>query len=106
MLRFLKGFFGKVRPPETTAPYKIEPPVPLTPPVVDMSVFPHLTVDGHGDVHETKKPVAKKPAAKKPAAPKAPAKPAAKPPAKTPAAKPPAKTPAVKKPSPRKPSAK
>jgi hypothetical protein len=100
MLRFLKGFFGKVRPPETTAPYKIEPPVPLTPPVVDMSVFPHLTVDGHGDVHETKKPVAKKPAA-----PKAPAKPAAKTP-RTSAAKPPAKTPAVKKPSPRKPSAK
>jgi hypothetical protein len=100
MLRFLKGFFGKVRPPETTAPYKIDPPVPLTPPVVDMSVFPHLTVDGHGDVHETKKPVAKKPAA-----PKAPAKPAAKTP-RTSAAKPPAKTPAVKKPSPRKPSAK
>ena len=100
MLRFLKGFFGKVRPPETTAPYKIDPPVPLTPTVVDMSVFPHLTVDGHGDVHETKKPVAKKPAA-----PKAPAKPAAKTP-RTSAAKPPAKTPAVKKPSPRKPSAK
>jgi hypothetical protein len=100
MLRFFKSIFGKVRPPETTAPYKIEPPVPLTPPVVDMSVFPHLTVDGHGDVHETKKPVAKKPAA-----PKAPAKPAAKPP-RTSAAKPPAKTPAVKKPSPRKPSAK
>jgi hypothetical protein len=100
MLRFLKGFFGKVRPPENTAPYKIDPPVPLTPPVVDMSVFPHLTVDGHGDVHETKKPVAKKPAASK-----APAKPAAKTP-RTSAAKPPAKTPAVKKPSPRKPSAK
>ena len=85
MLRFLKGFFGKVRPPETTAPYKIDPPAPLMPTVVDMSVFPHLTVDGHGDVHETKKPVAKKPVAKKPAA---------------------AKTLAVKKPSPRKPSTK
>ena len=102
MLRFLKGFFGKVRPPETTAPYKIDPPVPLTPPVVDMSVFPHLTVDGHGDVHETKKPVAKKPVAKKPAAAKAPA---VKTP-RTPAVKPPAKAPAVKKPSPRKPSTK
>lgn len=101
MLRFFKSFFSKAKPPEsteTTAPYKIEPPAPLTPPVVDMSVFPHLTVDGHGDVQEAKKPepkkpAAKKPAVKKPAAPKAPAP-------KTP------KAPAAKTPRPRKPSAK
>ena len=101
MLRFFKSFFSKPRPPETTAPYKIDPPAPLTPPVVDMSVFPNLTVDGHGNVQETKKPVAKTPAA-----PKTPAKaPAGKPP-RTPAPKTPAKAPAVKKPSPRKPRAK
>jgi hypothetical protein len=94
MLRFFKSFFSKPRPPENTAPYKIDPPAPLTPPIVNMSVFPHLTVDGHGDVQEAKKPVAKT---------------AAKPPAKAPAGKPRApapKTPAVKKPSPRKPRAK
>ena len=96
MLRFFKSFFTKAKAPEprAEAPYKIEPPAPLTPPVVDMSVFPNLTVDGHGDVHETKKPEpkAKKPAARKPAAQR-----------KTPEAKPAV---AAKKPRARKPSTK
>jgi hypothetical protein len=98
MLRFFKSFFNKTKSPETTAPYKIEPPAPLTPPVVDMSVFPNLTVDGHGDVHENKKPETKKPAAKKPAVKKTAAP-------KTPAPKTP-KAPAAKTPRPRKPSVK
>lgn len=70
MIRFLKGFFGKSKATEPAAPYKVETPAPLTPPVVDMTVFPNLTVDGHGDVHETKKPEpkAKKSPARKPAA--------------------------------------
>lgn len=72
MIRFLKGFFGKSKATEPAAPYKVETPAPLTPPVVDMTVFPNLTVDGHGDVHETKKPRARKPATKKVAEPKAP----------------------------------
>lgn len=87
MIRFLKGFFGKSKATEPAAPYKVETPAPLTPPVVDMTVFPNLTVDGHGDVHETKKPRARKPAAQR----------------KTPEAKPAV---AAKKPRARKPSTK
>ena len=75
MLRFLKGFFGKPTPPDVTpkpepvAPYKVEAPV--TPAVVNPEVFPHVFVDGHGDVQEAKAKPKKAPAKKKPAAIKA-----------------------------------
>ena len=80
MLRFLKGFFKAKHPdvtpkPEPVAPYKVEPPT--EPAVVNMEVFKHLTVDGHGDVHEIKaEPKAKKaPAKKKPSVAKTSTKP-------------------------------
>ena len=63
--------FRSVTPkPEPIAPYKVEAPV------VNAEIVPQYTVDGHGDVQETKPAKAKKaPAKKKPAAIKAPAKP-------------------------------
>jgi hypothetical protein len=69
MLIKIKEFFlgkPKAQEPVTEAPYKVEAPV--TPAVVNPAVFPHLVVDGHGDVHEVKTPATpkKSPAKKAP----------------------------------------
>ena len=85
MLTKIKEFFlgkPKAQEPVVEAPYKVEAPAPVTPAVVNPSVFPNVFVDGHGDVQEVKTeakpkkaPVKKAPAKKPVAAMKAPAKP-------------------------------